>query len=342
MLDSKIKKIVLTGGPCAGKTEILGDIEKYLAEKGYYVITIPETATQLIKSRMFPCMDKEHALMFQDIVFKFQLLKEQQAERYAREKLSDKNVIILCDRAIMDNRAYLKTQEEFNWLLKNNGLDELKVLHSYDLVIDLISTATAKKDSYALDGIRSESVEEAAELDKKTTMAWSMHPNLFIFKPMNTLEEKSNMVVNKIDNYLNKIMYNNRKSVSLDEWKDMCISDIGDCRVLEINKAYLKDDLVVTNKKCEDSSILLLGKYSNGFDERIISEEEFVQLLYDKPCVLMEKSKEIAFVEDGNLYKIIDNNGRYYFDYDKQSSISNMSSAINCINKSFVKRKEQC
>ena len=42
-----IVKIVFTGGPCAGKTSIIKKIKKYLKEKNYEVIVVPETATLL-------------------------------------------------------------------------------------------------------------------------------------------------------------------------------------------------------------------------------------------------------------------------------------------------------
>ena len=122
MIDSRIKKIVLTGGPCAGKSTILAGIQDYLVEKGYYVITLDETATQLIRSNMPPLMDRERVLIFQDIVLKTQLGKEISAIRYADELLKDEKVIILCDRAIMDNKAYLPTEEDFQFILEQNGL----------------------------------------------------------------------------------------------------------------------------------------------------------------------------------------------------------------------------
>lgn len=342
MGNSKIKKIVLTGGPCGGKTEILGDIEKHLTEKGYYVITIPETATQLIKSKMYPCMDEENVLMFQDIVLKFQLMKEQQAERYAREKLFNKEVIILCDRAIMDNRVYLNSQNDFEKILKENGLDELNVLHGYDMVIDLISTASYMKEKYKLDGVREEPVDVAADLDKKTTMAWSMHPNLCIFKPMETIEEKSNLVIEKINEFLNKVDYNTRDKVLINDVIDLTQCDFSDCRVLDIVKLYLNDDFVVTNKKCDGTSVLLLGKSDGLCDDIIISEDDLKKLLYKYPCSLTESFKEISFVDDGNLYKIVNSGNKYYFDYDKKVFDSNNDNAVNCINKTFVKQKKTC
>ena len=205
MKDSRIKKIVLTGGPCAGKTRIIGDLGNYLSEKGYYVITLAETATQLIKSNMLPCMDEKHVLVFQDIILKMQLMKEEMAVRYAKEILPDEDVVILCDRAIMDNRAYLGTEEAFQYLLNINNLAEEEIINSYDFVIDLISTATAKKDVYQLDVVRSESVDDAMLLDKKTTLAWINHPQMIIVKPTEKIEEKSAIVVDEVNSYLKGI-----------------------------------------------------------------------------------------------------------------------------------------
>ena len=37
-MTRQIKKIVLTGGPCAGKTTAIQEIEKEFTEKGYLVL----------------------------------------------------------------------------------------------------------------------------------------------------------------------------------------------------------------------------------------------------------------------------------------------------------------
>ena len=42
---SNIKRIVLTGGPCAGKTTALVRIIEYFSSLGYKVFTIPEVPT---------------------------------------------------------------------------------------------------------------------------------------------------------------------------------------------------------------------------------------------------------------------------------------------------------
>jgi hypothetical protein len=43
-----ISKIVVTGGPCGGKTTALSRIQRDLSHLGYTVLIVPETATALL------------------------------------------------------------------------------------------------------------------------------------------------------------------------------------------------------------------------------------------------------------------------------------------------------
>ena len=47
-------KIVITGGPCAGKTTAMTWIQKEFEKKGYRVLFVPETATELITGGVAP------------------------------------------------------------------------------------------------------------------------------------------------------------------------------------------------------------------------------------------------------------------------------------------------
>lgn len=49
-----VGKIVLTGGPCAGKTTALARIEEYYQEKGYVVLVVNESATEIISGGIKP------------------------------------------------------------------------------------------------------------------------------------------------------------------------------------------------------------------------------------------------------------------------------------------------
>ena len=45
-----IIKVVITGGPCAGKTTSLTQIVDSLSEKGYTVFSVPEAASLIFNS----------------------------------------------------------------------------------------------------------------------------------------------------------------------------------------------------------------------------------------------------------------------------------------------------
>ena len=49
-----IQKIVITGGPCGGKTTALTWIANNLPQWGYRVLFVPETATELIGGGITP------------------------------------------------------------------------------------------------------------------------------------------------------------------------------------------------------------------------------------------------------------------------------------------------
>ena len=50
----KISKIVLTGGPCAGKSTAMSWIQNEFEQKGYTVLFVSETATELILGGITP------------------------------------------------------------------------------------------------------------------------------------------------------------------------------------------------------------------------------------------------------------------------------------------------
>ena len=200
----QIYKIVLTGGPCAGKTTTLNAVSKYLKEKQIPVVTVPETATELIINGMTP--NAENIYGFQNLVLKRQLAKEKDALEYVQKNFAnyDKCVIIY-DRGICDNAAYLNDPKDFQKLLSENGLNETWVLDDYDLVLDLLSLAVCKKEAYNLNNVaRTETAEQAAIIDTKTSNAWAKHHNLKLLSSKVSLEEQIKTVIDYINNLLNE------------------------------------------------------------------------------------------------------------------------------------------
>ena len=105
----KISKIVLTGGPCAGKTTALNWINNYFSKRGYTVLYVPETATELISNGVAPwtCGTNYDYQVFQ---IKLQKTKERIFEDAALTMDKEK-ILLVCDRGIMDAKAYVKDVE---------------------------------------------------------------------------------------------------------------------------------------------------------------------------------------------------------------------------------------
>ena len=181
-MSKRIVKIVLTGGPAAGKTTLTSQILKeFKQEDGWRVITIPETATDLISGfGIKPFGNCMSMLAFQDFVIADQIHKEKLALDAAKIVPED-NILIIYDRALMDDKAYITDEEFAQTIAKFDGRTEASVLANYDMVLHLVTCAKGAEFAYNLgNAARTESLEYAREMDDRTLRAWSAHPNLKI------------------------------------------------------------------------------------------------------------------------------------------------------------------
>ena len=196
-----IKKIVLTGGPSAGKSSSLEFVRKYYSELGYKVYIVSETATDLMNSGIIPNQTNLSLLEFQDIIFKYQLFKENLVLNIVNNNNFLNNIIIF-DRGILDNKAYIK-DEEFEMILKKYNYSENDLLARYDLIIHL--ETGAKSNYYRIDNnsCRKENVDLAIKLDNLTYKAWHNHNNLVKIECYDNFYNKQNEIISVIDKELN-------------------------------------------------------------------------------------------------------------------------------------------
>lgn len=181
-MAKRITKIVLTGGPAAGKTTLVSRVLKeFKQEDGWRVITIPETATELISGFGIKPFDNcMSMLQFQDFVVADQIHKEELALD-AAQLVPEDNILILYDRALMDDKAYVSDEEFAQVIARFDGRTEERVLANYDMVLHLITCAKGAEFAYDLgNNARTESIEFAREMDDRTLRAWSAHQNLRI------------------------------------------------------------------------------------------------------------------------------------------------------------------
>jgi len=101
----QITKIVLTGGPCAGKSEAAKLIKDTFTKDGYTVLFIPETATELISGGVCPWTCGTN-LDYQIVQCKLQRFKVQMFDEAVHTMKEDKYLIV-CDRAMLDNNKVL-------------------------------------------------------------------------------------------------------------------------------------------------------------------------------------------------------------------------------------------
>jgi len=194
-----ITRIVLTGGPAAGKTTLISRILKeFKQEDGWKVITIPETATDLISGfgiKPFGnCVSMEQ---FQYFVIDDQLHKEKLALK-AAELVPEDNVLIVYDRAIFDDKSYI-SDEQFEKALACFGKTEEEILSGYDAVLHLVTCAKGAEFAYNFgNAARYEDVSVAREKDDLTLRAWSKHPKVHVIDNSVDFDEKINRAIRAI------------------------------------------------------------------------------------------------------------------------------------------------
>ena len=239
----KITKIVITGGPCAGKTTAMSWIQNAFTEKGYTVLFVDETATQLSNGGApwkYTRNNKEYQLQ----VTRLMLAKEQVFEAVARTFEAEK-VLIVCDRGTLDNRAYMN-EEEFRYVLKKLDTSEIELRDHYDAVFHLVTAAKGAEQFYthANNAARYESIEEAIASDEKLIDSWTGHPHLRVIDNRYDFNGKMMALITEISAFLGEPRPLETKRKYLIRYPDVKdLESRPNCQRVEIVQAYLKSEV---------------------------------------------------------------------------------------------------
>ena len=234
-----ITKIVITGGPCAGKTTGLSWIQNSFDKLGYTVLFVPETATELIGGGVKPQICGSN-LDFQRCQMRLQLEKERLFEQAAKTMKAEK-ILIVCDRGAMDNRAYMD-ELEFSQLTKELGLTEVQLRDGYDAVFHLVTAAKGAEDFYTTENnqARTETPEEASALDDKLIAAWTGHPHLRVIDNSTDFEDKLRRLIAEISAFLGEPEPMEIERKYLIEYPDIkWLESLPHCRKVDIIQTYL-------------------------------------------------------------------------------------------------------
>jgi len=173
----KVWRLVLTGGPCGGKTTAQITLSTIFESMGWRVFRVPETATILLGGGVsFSLLDDEQRLDFQENLLKtmFQL----EDTYFSLASTQKRNCLVICDRGAMDASAYLP-REDWEEILDKNSLNEVDIRDNrYDQVVHLVSAAIGAEDHYTRSNnkTRTEDIELAQTNDRLVGEAWVGHP----------------------------------------------------------------------------------------------------------------------------------------------------------------------
>lgn len=176
-------KLVLTGGPCGGKTSSIDFLSKRLKEEGYTVTTIDETANSLLSLGYAP-NDNITAFDFQNLLFKLQFLKE-----YTQEGKTD---ILICDRGLFDGKVYIN-DSDFNKILKSNEVTYNEVLSTYNAALYFKSIAYEYPDLFSKLRIY-ETPTIGIERDKKCLEVWQSKIIPTNYDNLDGIEKKQELI----------------------------------------------------------------------------------------------------------------------------------------------------
>ena len=284
-----IHKIVITGGPCAGKSTALSWIQNEFSEKGYFVIFISEAATELFNAGASYGVYK-NSFDFQTTLMSLQIEKEK-IYYDAAKKMKNNKVLIVCDRGSLDSKAYVSNLE-FQQLLHELGTNEIELRDNYDAVFHLVSAAKGASEYYTLanNAARRESVEEAIALDDLIISAWTGHPHLRIIDNSTDFEGKMKNLISEISSFLGEPEPFEIERKYLIKYPDIKkLESLPNCEKIEIIQTYLisdNDDEVRIRQRGKGGNYIyyktIKKKISNIKRveiEKRLSKEEYLELL---------------------------------------------------------------
>lgn len=204
MHSKRLFKVVLTGGPCAGKTTAKALIlERFSPQVN--VVCLPELASMTFKSgiKIDPSSYSfEELVLFTKEFVAMQIRVEDYFEQLSR---NNKGVtLMICDRGACDTFGYCSAEVRAK-VLQELGLTFHDLSSKrYDMVLHLVSCANGAAQFYNNDNeARFESVEEAVECDIRIQNVWKSHPSFYIINNSHTgFQEKMHKVVNAVGHFI--------------------------------------------------------------------------------------------------------------------------------------------
>jgi predicted ATPase len=172
-----LRRVVLTGGPGAGKTAVLEMLAHLICSH----VTATQESAGILFSGGFPRRpDVVARRAVQRAIFFVQLELEALAA-------ADQPALIICDRGIVDGAAYWPGPDAY-W--DAVGMPRATALARYDAVIHLRTPGGTNGYGHQ-NPVRIESPLEAHEIDERIIAAWNGHPRRFVVEATSDFVSKA-------------------------------------------------------------------------------------------------------------------------------------------------------
>lgn len=196
MDQHRVYKLVLTGGPCGGKTTGQTRLCTFFENLGWKVYRVPETASVLLSGGIkFNDLTPDESYNFQVNLLKTMIQIENTYFELA--KSCKRNCLIICDRGVMDASAYIDS-DKWERMKNANGWNEIEMRDNrYNQIVHMVSAANGAEEFYSTEdhSCRSEGVDLARELDYKSAAAWIGHPYFDVIDNSTDFEAKVNRMI---------------------------------------------------------------------------------------------------------------------------------------------------
>ena len=314
----KITKIVITGGPCGGKSTGLSRIEKHFSGLGYHVMFVNETATEMITGGAVPWIGKN--VDFQTALLSIQRYKERIYADWAGHLENDK-VLLVCDRGALDNKAYM-SEDDFTAVLSALQTNEIELRDNYDAVFHLTTAANGAEQAYIMNKesnpARTETPEKARELDDKLTSSWTGHPHLRVIDNSTDFKTKIERLISEIAGFIGAPEPFEIERKFLIEHPDLTAFEVmPNCSKVEIIQTYLLSENSEEERRVrqrgKDGSYIFTETLKRRISdmrrvetERRLTQAEYLNLLMSADTSLNQIRKTRYCLSYANQYLEID------------------------------------
>ena len=310
--EKKTIRIVVTGGPCAGRTTAMSRIQGAFTKRGWAVLFADDTAAQLSKGGASPgrCASRSD---FHLRLLQLQLAKEQ-AFAQIGESMRDSRILLVCDGGAMDSCARM-TEEEAGRVFRQLQADRISLRDRYDAVFHLVTAAKGAQRYYADSGGRS--ARAAAALDDSLVAAWTGHPHFRVIDNSTGFEEKMQRLLAEIGAFVGEpAPLEIERKFLIERPSARALERRPNCERVDIVQTYLKsadpaEERRIRQRGANGSYVCTLtrkrrisGLKRVELEERLTLREYISLLAEADPAFRPIRKKRYCLSENGLYYEI--------------------------------------